>query len=80
VCLAAFSLSIIEGIGLPQWLSGKEFTCNEGDMGLISGSGRSPREGMATHSSILSWRNPRTEEPGRLQYAGSRERWAQLHN
>ena len=23
-------------------------------------------EGMATHSSILSWRVPRTEEPGRL--------------
>ena len=21
---------------------------------------------MATHSSILAWRNPRTEEPGRL--------------
>ena len=24
-------------------------------------------EGMATHSSILAWRIPRTEEPGRLQ-------------
>jgi len=23
-------------------------------------------EGMATHSSILAWRIPRTEEPGRL--------------
>ena len=23
---------------------------------------------MATHPSILAWRNPRTEEPGRLQY------------
>ena len=43
--LATFSLSIIEGIGLPQWLSGKESTCNAGDMGLISGSGRSPRGG-----------------------------------
>ena len=28
-------------------------------------------EGMATHSSILSWRIPRTEEPGGLQYMGS---------
>ena len=27
--------------------------------------------GMATHSSILSWRPPWTEEPGRLQYMGS---------
>ena len=24
-------------------------------------------EGMATHSSTLAWRIPRTEEPGRLQ-------------
>ena len=25
-------------------------------------------EGMATHSSILAWRIPWTEEPGRLQF------------
>ena len=28
-------------------------------------------EGMATHSSILSWRIPWTEEPGGLQSIGS---------
>ena len=28
-------------------------------------------EGMATHSSILAWRIPWTEEPGRLQSMGS---------
>ena len=28
-------------------------------------------EGMATHSSILAWRIPWTEEPGGLQYIGS---------
>ena len=27
-------------------------------------------KGMATHSSILAWRIPRTEEPGRLQSRG----------
>ena len=27
--------------------------------------------GMATHSSILAWRIPRTEEPGGLQSMGS---------
>ena len=27
-------------------------------------------EGMATHSSILAWRIPRTEEPGELQSMG----------
>ena len=28
-------------------------------------------KGMATHSSILSWRIPRPEEPGGLQSMGS---------
>ena len=28
-------------------------------------------EGMATHSNILAWRIPWTEEPGRLQSIGS---------
>ena len=28
-------------------------------------------EGMATHSSIFAWRNPRTEDPGGLQSTGS---------
>ena len=28
-------------------------------------------EGMVTHSSILAWRIPWTEEPGRLQSTGS---------
>ena len=28
-------------------------------------------EGMATHSSILAWRIPWTEEPGGLQFTGS---------
>ena len=31
---------------------------------LTPGSGRCPGEGMATHSSILAWRIPWTEEPG----------------
>ena len=29
------------------------------------------QNGMATHSSILAWRMPWTEEPGRLQSMGS---------
>ena len=31
----------IRGNYLPWWLSGKESTCNVGDMGWIPGSGRS---------------------------------------
>ena len=30
-------------------------------------------KGMATHSSILAWRSPWTEEPGGLQSMGSQE-------
>ena len=49
--------------GLPQWLSGKESACSAGgtgDVGLVPGSGRSPEEGMAIHSSILACRVPGT--------------------
>ena len=30
-------------------------------------------KGMATHSSILAWRSPWTEEPGRLHSVGLKE-------
>ena len=30
-------------------------------------------KGMATHSGILAWENPRTEEPGRLQSMAYKE-------
>ena len=93
--------------GFPGSSAGKESTLHVGDPGLISGSGRSPgegighplqyswaslvsqtvknppamwatwvrslgwedlqKEGMATHSRILAWRIPWTEEPGRLE-------------
>ena len=32
-----------------------------------------PGEGVATHSAILAWRIPWTEEPGGLQSMGSQE-------
>ena len=41
------------------------------ETGLIPGSGRPLEEGMATHSSILVWKIPWTEEPGRLGSIGS---------
>ena len=37
------------------------------DAGSIPGSGRSPGGGNGNHSSILAWRIPWTEEPGRVQ-------------
>ena len=35
-----------------------------GNMGSIPELGRSLEKGMATHSSILAWRIPWTEDPG----------------
>ena len=42
----------------------EESACSAGDLGLIPGSGRSPGDRNGSHSSILAWRIPRTEEPG----------------
>ena len=50
----------------PGDLDGKESACNIGDLGLIPELGRSPEKETATHSNILAWRIPWTEEPGRL--------------
>ena len=52
-------------------------------MGLIPGSGRSPKEEIETHSSILTWEIPWTEEPGGLQSMGSQRAghdWATKHS
>ena len=57
-------------MGFPGGSDSKESACNAGDLGLIPGLGRSLEEGMATHSSILAWRIPLTEEPGGLQPMG----------
>ena len=53
--------------GFPGGSDGKESACNTGDLGSIPGWGRSLEKGMATHSGILAWRIPGTEESGRLQ-------------
>ena len=45
---------------------GKASACNAGDLG-----GEDPLEKkMAAHSSILAWKTPWTEKPGRLQFMG----------
>ena len=65
-------------LGFPGGSDGKESACTAGDWGLIPRLGRSPGEGnkgMATHSSILAWRIPWIEEPGRLQSMGLQS-WA----
>ena len=49
-----------------------------GDVGLIPGLEDALEKEMATHSSILAWKNSWTEEPGWLQSMGSQKSWTQL--
>ena len=58
----------------PGGSDGKEPAWNEGDLGLIPGSGRSLEKGMANHSSICAWRIAWTEEPGGLVYGVAKSR------
>ena len=49
----------------------KAFANNAGDLGSILGWEDSLEKGTASHSSILAWKMPWTEEPGRPQSLGS---------
>ena len=62
---------VIYNVGLPWWLSLVQFVRNPPPMQetrVQSLGWEDPLEkGMATHSNILAWRIPWTEEPGGLQ-------------
>ena len=63
-----------QDLGFPGSVSSKEFTCQcrrrkrRGARFLVWED--PPEDGIATHSSILVWRIPQTEEPGGLQSIG----------
>ena len=58
--------------GLPRWFISKNLPANAGDMGPISGLGRSPGEGNGNPLQyILVWEIPWTEEPGGLHFMES---------
>ena len=52
---------------------GKESACNVGDQARFLGREDILEKEMATHSSVLAWRIPWSEEPGRLQSMGLQE-------
>ena len=60
-------------MGFPGGSDSKESACNAGDLDSIPDQEDPLEKGMATHSSILTWRIPWTEEPGRLQSTGHKE-------
>ena len=70
-------------MGFPSGAVIKNLPADAGDArdeGLIPESGRSPGEEIATRSSILAWKIPWVEDPGRLQPTGSQSRtWLSMH-
>ena len=57
--------------GFPGGSAGKKSVCNVGELGLDLDWEDPLEKGMITHSSILAWEIPWTEEPGGLQFMGS---------
>ena len=58
-------------VGFPGGSDGKDSARSAGDLCLISGREDPLEKEVATCSSILAWRIPWMEEPGRLQSMGS---------
>ena len=57
-------------MGFPGGSDGKESACNARDLGLISGSGRSPGEANGNLLQYSCLKNLMAEEPGGLQSMG----------
>ena len=57
-------------MGFPGGSDGKESACNAGDLGSILGWEDPMGKRMVTHSSILAWKIPWTEEPTGPQSMG----------
>ena len=63
----------LKNLHFPGSSVGKNSPANTGDRVRSLGQEYRLEEEMATHSSILAWRIPRTEEPGGLHSMGSQE-------
>ena len=57
-------------LGIPGDSEDKESACNAGDLSQSLSWKDLPEKQMATHPSILAWKIPWMEEPGRLQSMG----------
>ena len=57
----------VSGVVFPGGSVGKQSNANARDPGSITDQEDPPEEGVATHSSILAWGIPWTEEHGGLR-------------
>ena len=76
--LLALQLHSPAGWVRPRWLSDKEPACQCKRQGSITRREDPLKKGMATHSNILAWRIPWTEEPGGLPSMGVAKNWTRL--
>ena len=60
-------------LGCPGGSGGEKAACKAGDQDSTLESGKSPGERIATHSRILPWRIPQTEEPVGYSLWGHKE-------
>ena len=71
VLVVIVMVAVVMVVGFPGGSDGKESACNVETWVQSLGWEDPLEKGMATHSSILAWRIPWTEEPGGLQSRGS---------
>ena len=57
-------------MGFHGGLDSEESVCHVGDVGSVPGQEDPLEKGMATHSTILTWRIPWTEDPSGLESRG----------
>ena len=67
-------------LGFPGGSLVKHLPASAEDTGSIPGSGRPLEKEMATHSSMLAWTVPWTEEPGELWSRGSQKSQTRLRH
>ena len=65
-------------VDFPDGSDDRESTCNEETRVQPLGWEDSLEKGMATHSSIVAWRIPWTEEPGGFTVHDVSKSWTQL--
>ena len=67
---AAIGCTQLACMGFPGGSEGEESVCNVGNPGSILSQEDPLEKGIATHSCILAWKIPWTEEPGGPQPMG----------
>ena len=65
--LIGITTNLYVALGFPGGSDNKKSACNVGDLGWSLGQEVPLEKGMVTHSSILAWKIPWTEELGKLE-------------